>query len=241
MELGLLNPVYFRENNSRAKCGDAAHLAQVGECLVRIVRCKQPHLLHSMIVGALCLVQVGCVYRDEEGQGASYSWTPEPQTVIVNDYKISDAVSGTLYASGCQVQDISYTNCPGCDIKAYAPYGRDYLLELTSFRHLTSNTPLSDMSAFCDIAYESQQISHRNPTCYQPDSSYGNATFLSASLVDATGAALSSTDEWITGTSTDIERFVIRSSAQGVVLVSLAGAPCNHPSDIETLLTVLTP
>ena len=191
-----------------------------------------------MLIFIVCGAQLSCYYHDDEG---FQSPLPPPTShVYISNYRVTDMTTGATYASGCSASP--YADCVGCTIRVNIPYGVDYSLELSNFRQINGDMSDQDAGFYCDAPYGSQVIRHRNPTCYRTDLYYKNAELLEASVVDAAGNPLASTDTWIVGTNTDIERFIIRSSSWGSVMVSLAGAPCNDTSTTATtLLTIPSP
>jgi len=196
-------------------------------------------LLRPVLIFIACGAQLGCYYHDDEGKGYQGPVSPKPY-VYVSDYRVTNVATGATYASGCSASP--YFDCVGCTIIANVPYGVDYMLELTNFRHIDGDMSDQDAGFYCEAFYGSQVISHRNPTCYRTYLNRKNAELLDASVVDSSGNPLASTDTRIIGTSTDIERFTIRSSSWGSVWVSLAGPPCNDTSTaITTLLTIPAP
>ena len=196
-------------------------------------------LLRPVLIFIACGVQLGCYYHDDEGEGYQGPVSPKPY-VYVSDYRVTNVPTGATYASGCSASP--YADCVGCTIRVTVPYGVEYMLELSNLRQIDGNMSDQDAGFYCEAPYVSQVIRHRNPTCYRSDLTYKNAELLEASVVDAVGNTLASTDTWIVGTNTDIERFIIRSSSWGSVTVSLAGPPCNDTSmAIATLLTIPAP
>jgi hypothetical protein len=195
-------------------------------------------LLRPALVVLVCQSPLACYYHDDEGKEGPLP--PAKSIVYVADYRVTDVASGVTYGSGCRATQ--YVDCVGCTIDVNVPYGVEYLLELTSFRYITADWSDVDASVFCEVAYESQAISHQNPTCYQTAPTYKNAELMVASVVNSAGVALTSSDTWVVGTNTDVEQFTIRSFSWGSVNVSLAGPPCNETSsNIVTLLNVPSP
>ena len=185
-------------------------------------------------ISAPCLSQIGCVYRDQEGQ--SPPTPPNPPTVSVFDYRVSDVDSGATYTSGCGAagdgSDLSNA------IVARIPLGTEYLLELTNGRAITGTLSTYSKDYFCSAPYDSNRVFFTNPICYRSPADSG-LEFIEASVTDPTGNVLaSSTLTEVQGTTSDTETFKFLARTPGRVTLTSNGPPCNGSLGDIKLLTI---
>jgi len=199
--------------------------------------CRLWHQLWLLAsISAPCLSQIGCVYRDQEGQ--SPPTPPNPPTVSVFDYRVSDVDSGATYTSGCGAAG-SYNDL-SVAIVVKIPLGTDYLLELTNGRAITGTVYTYDTEYFCAAPYESHALGHINPNCYRSPADSGSE-LIQSSVVDSAGNILTSGDAYVDGTNTDIVRFEMKALGPGQVMLTSDGPPCNGATSDITLLTIESP
>jgi hypothetical protein len=188
-------------------------------------------------LGLVCQLQWGCYYHDQEGQSQSPPYEP---SVVVFDYRISSPSADTSYAIGCGAtgQSRGYSQA----VAGAVPLDTEYLFEVTSIRVVKGTPAEQDAGYLCQLPYQATSIGHTNPSCLQSVPGSNVHELIEASVVDTAGNALTSkNNNSVSGSSTDVERYIVRSHAFGVVNVSLAGAPCSAATEIVGLLTIESP
>ena len=199
-------------------------------------KCRRTSLVALGLI--LCAVP-GCI---DSGEGPDQPQTiPEP-AVQAFDYRVTDSAGSTTYASGCKVKGGHFLDVPFSDdflyIKAKVPLGTDYVVELTNVRQHYVQPEQTD-DGYCSLPYESAVVGYFNPTCYQVEQSPSGHELVSITLRDASGNDLTSRVDSIYGTTTDIERFTLRSQAYGTVYLNHKGEPCaGFSSDLLALVTI---
>ena len=183
----------------------------------------------AAVLGLFAHATTGCLIIDS-GEGKDQPAVPSTYFVQVYDYKVTDVASGVTYASGCDV-GLTYLG-----IIAKIPFDIEYMVEITAIRHQTEMANF-DKSDYCQLPYEAVAVDHINPSCYQVDPVWDQQELIEASLVDADGNPLSSTTSFmIAGTTTDVEKYKLRSHAYGTVCLNYAGPPCNGSSSYARIL-----
>jgi hypothetical protein len=192
--------------------------------------------LLSTMQSACSIICIDC----GEGKSGGTQVTSEP-TVMVFDYLVSDPASSVTYANGCGVAERS--DDLSSAIVANIPLDVEYELDIASVRFEKAGLiGEHDSGYFCQLPFEESSVKYINPACYGPLSTLSSYELISASLMDATGQArISAKDYWITGRSSDVEKFRLRSRAYGIVQVSYAAWPCLDTIDSTNLLTVHSP
>jgi len=202
-------------------------------------KCRRTSLVALGLI--LCAVP-GCI---DSGEGPDQPQAiPEP-VVQAFDYRVTDSAGSTTYASGCKTKEGGFIDVPNFSddlyIRARVPLGIDYIVELTNVRQ---HYALSDQTDdyYCSLPYDSALVIHINPTCYKVEPSWSDHELVSISLQDSNGKNLSSKSSAIDGTTTDIERFTLRSQAYGTVYLNHKGEPCaGFSSDLLALVTIEQP
>jgi hypothetical protein len=197
-----------------------------GACRLRSQLC----LLAS--AGILCQSQMGCVYRDQEGQSPN---TPPNPSTRVFDYKVTTLDAATTFASGCGATGSG--NDLSNSIVGRIPLGTEYLVELTNERAITGALSTNGEEYFCSALYETTKIVYTNSTCYRSVSDSG-AELFESSLLSSTGEVRTSSTTEISGNTTDIERFHLKALSPGPVTLTSDGPPCNGSKGHLTLLTI---
>ena len=199
------------------------------------------HLLQrAVLLGLLAHVLVGCLLIDS-GEGKDQPGTKPTPAVQVYEYRVTDVVSGVTYAAGCNANSgdtlDSLIAVEYLAITAKVPLDVDYLVEITAIRRHDGSLTEHDESYFCQLPYEATVVDHINPSCYQIDPFWNEHELIESSLADASGNRLSSTTLLtITGTTTDIQSFKLRSHAYRNVFLNHAGPPCNGSRSYSLLL-----
>jgi len=202
---------------------------------------KQRQLLQrAVVLGLFAHAPVGCLHIDS-GEGKDQPGTKSTPAVQVYEYRVTDVVSGVTYAAGCNANSgdtlDSLIAVKELAITAKVPLDVDYLVEITAIRRQDGSLTEHDESYFCQLPYEATAVVHINPSCYQLDPFGNEHELIESSLVDGSGNPLSSTTLLtITGITTDIQSFKLRSHAYRNVFLNHAGPPCNGSSSYSLLL-----